>query len=143
MEPKSPGRHFKCHFQHREHVLLLRQCLESLLLDLFNSPVDRFVPLAHQLDIEILYTNGEVGGIKFNWMIELKVSRTNSRDNIGCGVSFREHVLDFETGVNVPLRYFAFLHLFYPLGRQTLTLTHTFRNFEGKPRIHTRFVNKE
>ncbi|MOA15342.1 hypothetical protein D3C78_1354940 [compost metagenome] len=56
---------------------------------------------------------------------------------------FREHVLDFQTRINVPLRHLTFLHFFNPVIGQAFTLTHAFCNFKGQSGIHSRFVNQE
>ncbi|MNP51502.1 hypothetical protein D3C76_1458260 [compost metagenome] len=56
---------------------------------------------------------------------------------------FREHVLDFQTRINVPLRNLALFHFFNPLIRQALPFTYTFRNFKSQPCIHSCLVNQK
>src|SRR3546814_7135409 len=46
----------------------------------------------------------EIGSIIFNRIIDFEEGGTNCRDDIRGGVRLRKHVLDLQTGVNVPLR---------------------------------------
>ena len=67
-------------------------------------------------------------------------AQANCRDNVGCCVRFREHVLDFKAGINVPLRHIVFLHrldMFFGQQLMRLTLSHDFHDFKGHGRVQT------
>ena len=67
-------------------------------------------------------------------------AQANCRDNVSCCVRFREHVLDFKAGINVPLRHIVFLHrldMFFGQQLMCLTLSHDFHDFKGHGRVQT------
>ncbi|MNW52291.1 hypothetical protein D3C74_298070 [compost metagenome] len=96
-----------------------------------------------QLDIEVLAADREIRRIIFDRVIQFEISGPHRGNNVCGGMGLREHVLNLQARVDVPLRHFAFLHFLDPFRCQPFPLTNALRNFKGQSCIHPRFIDQE
>ena len=69
--------------------------------------------------------------------MHLVPSQPDSRHIVRGGVCFREHILDFLAGRDVPVRHIGGAHLCLILRSQSLALTHHLHDFESMTLLHT------
>ena len=90
--------------------LLLIACFQSFGAQLLHPQTNHIFALNDGCRIEILASNGKVCRIKCQRIVNLVPAQANRCDYISSCVCFREHIFDFETGIDVPLWNVVVLH---------------------------------
>lgn len=93
---------------------------------------DRVLIFCHREQIKVRGTDSEIGGVVIQWMMHFEISDAQRHHDVGTGMGFREHVLDFLAGLQIPFRHIVLPHCRFKILGQSFTFTHRFHDLEGK-----------
>ena len=116
------------------HVIFF--CTAVVHLTQRNQPLaGRLFACNRNIRFQITAAYRKERSVIFQRIINLIPCKADCRDNVSRRMRFREHVLDFQAGINVPLRYTMVPHiLLHFLGQQfgCFTLTGDLHDFKCK-----------
>ena len=98
-------------------------------------------PLAHQLVGKSTRTDAEICRIVRQRVKYLTVRHTPRHHNVSRRVRFREHILDFQAGIDIPLRHIVSFHLLNPLRFQSFSFSDRLHDSEGESLFES-FLNQ-
>ena len=94
--------------------------------------------------VKIFTSYGKVCRIIFNGLVNLVPTESERCNHIGCGMGFREHILNFHTRINIPFGNIVFTHsleVFFRKKFCCVTFTDNLHYFKCHARFKT-FVHK-
>ena len=122
--------HFIDYFVYQDVVLFLRGRIVALGVDVVHGFQHGVRPFQCHFGVEVGHHAGKMCRIEFLRIIYLVPGHSEGHHYVGHRVGTREHVLNLDTGVNVPLGYAVFLHHCQLFLLQRTVLSYVFHDLE-------------
>ena len=122
--------HLLC-YSHITKSIRIFGCGIRIFLILSNIKFKLILSHTHKRIVKSCSSYSKVCRIICQWIKYLTVGNSPCHHNIGRRMSFREHILYFLTGPDIPVRYTLFLHMLNPFICKSLTLSYTLHYLKG------------